>query len=134
MKRLILAFLFGLLFVASADAQTTVVGPATTASFDVASDHATIISGVAVVTSYTLEIRSTLNNNLVDTVNLGKPTPVNGTITTGTLPNWVALATGAYVAIARANGPGGSTPSAPSDPFVRIGAPLAPGKPVISSP
>lgn len=105
---------------AMAFAQSGTVNP-TTASFPASPDHAT-----ASVTSYALEFYD--GTTLTESRDIGKPTPANGTIT-------VAIARGAlqqnrtYTVKAVAKGPGGEARSVdPSDPFVFLGAPVAPGK------
>lgn len=101
-------------------AQGVIVNP-TTATFPASPDHST-----AAVTSYALEIYD--GTTVVDTRDLGKPTPTAGNIT-------VAVARGTlqqnknYTARSVAKGPGGDTKSVDlSDPFVWVLAPSAPGK------
>ena len=55
----------------------------------------------------------------VRTQDVGKPTPVSGEISVDVSATIQALPTGSYVSTVRATGPGGTTRSAPSQPFVR---------------
>ena len=88
-----------------------------TLSFIVASDHDS-----PAVTSYELRFS---DGTVTD---LGKPTPEAGIISVP-LP---ALTPGDYTVTVVAKGPAGETASDPSDPFVVVGVPVKPGKPVLS--
>jgi hypothetical protein len=85
------------------------------------------------VAKYTVDILSASapTGTVWKTVDLGKPTPVSGKITVSSLGAVLStLNAGSYVAIVKAEGPGGVTVSVASDPFqIAIKAPAAPGKP-----
>lgn len=120
-----------LLFAVPATAQT-VVTATSGVEFDPSADHALVVGGVPVVSVYSIEIHTgSATGNLVATVVLGKPAPVLGKIRVKPIPELGALPSDTYVAIPIATGPGGATAGPPSDPFVRVGKPGAPGKAVI---
>lgn len=101
-------------------------------AFTASPDHATNIGGVDILTSYQLDVMvSNSTGALAFTKGLGKPTPDATNTITVTVPEFVTQARNTYVAIVSAVGPGGSTKSVPSDPFVSTGPPTAPGKPVV---
>ena len=110
----------------------TVVNP-TTLEFTASPDHGATANGVAVVTSYLLELLAEGTTTVAASRDLGKPAPTSNVIT---FSQWQAatstLKPGNSVAVVSAVGPGGATRSAPSVPFsVAVRAPAAPGTPVI---
>ncbi len=89
-------------------------------AFTPSADNATVENGVALVTKYTMELFNvTAPTTVVKTVDLGKPTPgTNGEI------QWMQMASvrttlpvGNYTANVYAEGPGGRSAPATSDPF-----------------
>jgi|SRR4029077_7896516 hypothetical protein len=101
----------------------------TAVSFTPSADHATVVAGTAILTRYDEVIKKQSDSSVVATKDCGKPA-LAATLTCALpsgLPQNVSL-TATIVAV----GPGGSTPSVPSDPFVAsVGAPAAPGKPTL---
>ncbi len=121
MRRVLLGVIAAMLLAVTAWA----AGP-TTVTFSASPDHATVVNGVTLLTSYRVDVfggASTLSKDC------GKPTVVGGNVTcplpTG-LPNNVAL-----TAKAVAVGPGGESAGPASDPFANMAAPAAPGKPTV---
>lgn len=119
-------------------AQTPVlVTPSSGISFTPSPDHnATVTVGgtvVNVVTTYVLVVHqgTTATGPVAFTLDLGKPTPVSGSITVKPVANFGGLAQGSYVATVTANGSGGSAVSPLSDPFARVNPPAATGKPTV---
>ena len=114
---------------AVAAAQAPVVNP-TTVEFPASSSHAETIPGTSTpaVTNYTLVLTRQADGSVVSETTIGKPAPVAGKIAVNlpVLPNNTLLQIAA-----KAVGPGGSSVGVPSDPFVAVGPPVAPGKPVV---
>lgn len=112
------------------------VPPATNPSgveFGPSADHDAVANGQPVLTKYTLDIATQAAPTVVvKSVDLGKPAIVNGTIAyTGLAAAYATLPAGTYVAVIKAEGPGGVSAGVTSDPFlVKPRAPAAPGKPV----
>jgi hypothetical protein len=103
-----------------------VVNP-TAAQFTASVDHALLVGGTAIVTSYQLDtMTGTATGALAFSVNLGKPTPGASNLIAVAVPQLAALANGTYVVTVSAVGPGGAGKSAPSLPFSRIGPAAAP--------
>lgn len=128
MKHLTAALVALLLLVSSLPASAQVVNP-TVVQFTASTDHATVVNGTPLVTSYQLDIMtSTATSALAFTVSLGKPTPdaTTSVIVTPVIPQFAALGNGMYVATVSAIGPGGSGKSTPTAPFARIGPAHAP--------
>lgn len=138
----ILAFL---MFARPASAQATipnlVINP-TIADFTPSADHnATApLSGTPLLTEYralyyALDAQGNITGQPVFNVSIGKPTPnAQGRIQL-TDPFGSILANTAYRLVVTAVGPGGTTASAPSDPFGKetVTAPRASGKPTVGS-
>ncbi len=116
----------------SAQAQVPPVVNPTAVEFTPSADDSVIQNGTPVVTRYTMDIATVAAPTVVvRTVDFGKPAVVNGKITPNISATIAALPVGDYIAIVKAEGPGGVTASVPSDPFaVRPKAPGAPGKAV----
>lgn len=113
-------------------AQVPVTGQSGVA-FTASVDHAAVVSGVPIIDHYDLNV---VAQNPVGalgfTFGLAKPTPdPTNTITVKPIANFGALVNGTYTAFVAAVGPGGSSNSPSSDPFVRVSAPGAPGKPAL---
>jgi Viral BACON domain/Putative binding domain, N-terminal len=89
------------------------------AEFSPSPEHDTVTNGVPVVTNYTLSIFNVGSGTPLDTVDLGKPTPVAGVIRVDFLPLLhVSLAPNViFEARVNAVGPGGAAPSAVSNTF-----------------
>ena len=113
-----------------------VVLPSSTVKFPANPAHATVVSGLNVVDSYTLKIMPQGSTTVVfGPRDVGKPTP-DGSSTITVPIGWTAaqldaLATGAYVATISAVGPGGTTESSASAPFVVLTSPPPQGAPVV---
>lgn len=112
-------------------AQTVVVGSTSGVQFAASVDHNSTIN---VLTDYTAAVKNAAGQTVL-TLAFGKPTP-DGTNSILVQPMWSitqfnALPSGTYTLTVIANGPSGSNASVPSDPFVRPGAPAAPGKPIV---
>ncbi len=118
------------LVAAPALAQVPPVVNPTAVEFTPSADDSVIQNGTPVVTRYTMDIATVAAPTVVvRTVDFGKPAVVNGKITPNISATVAALPVGDYIAIIKAEGPGGVTASVPSDPFtVRPKAPGAPGK------
>lgn len=102
-------------------------------SFTASPDHDAVANGIPVVARYTLDIATVAAPTVaVKTVDMGKPTPVSGTVTfSGLATVTAALPVGDYVGVVKAEGPGGVSAGAVSDPFsLKPRAPAAPGKAV----
>ncbi len=116
--------LFGLIVVLFLAVTVWAAGP-TTVTFAPSADHNTVVGGVAVLTSYRVDVfggATTLSRDC------GKPT-LAATLTCqlpANLPNNVSL-TAKVVAV----GPGGESAGPASDPFANVAAPAAPGKPTV---
>lgn len=120
---------------AMAQAQVTIL-TANTVEFTPSPDHAaTRLDGSAVVTSYELNAVAVNSQGAIAiTVNLGKPSPVNGKIGPIAVTQLTTITPNlAYTATVTAIGPDGRGVSPSSDPFGRAipAAPAAPGKPVV---
>ncbi len=115
-----------------AQAQVPAVVNPTVVEFAPSADDSTVQNGVPVVTKYTMDIATVAAPNVVvKTVDFGKPAVVNGKIAPSITTTVQALAVGDYIAIIKAEGPGGVSAGLVSDPFtVKPKAPGAPGKPV----
>lgn len=130
-------FVLALLLVSapSVYAQTTTVTVDGTSgvSFPKSPDHDTVVGGIAVVTSYQLDVFAVNTSGaVVFSFGLGKPAPdATGVVAVKPVVNFGAIATGQYVATVTAIGPGGQVRSMASDFFVRVGPPAAPGKPTV---
>ena len=99
-------------------------GP-TTVTFTPSADHAAVVNGNAVLTSYRVDV---FGGPSVLSKDCGKPT-LAATLTCplpAALPNNVTL-TAKVVAV----GPGGESAGPASDPFANTAAPAAPGKPTV---
>lgn len=119
---------------APATAQTAVVNP-TTVQFAASADHATLVEGQPLVASYEVRYRVVGTASVVCQVNLGKPTPMSGTVSMPLPSTCVPLSpTTRYEAIVAALGPTGAGVSAPSNPFVVVGPPAAPASVAVSRP
>lgn len=125
MKRTIPILCVALLLAAGVSAQT-VVNPSKVV-FTASPDHSAVVSGVAVLTNYQLDVmKDTATGALAFTQGLGKPTPSATNDITVTVAQFLTMGNGTYVAKVSAVGPGGANASAPSNPFVKTGAPAAP--------
>lgn len=117
--------LAALLVLASAlpvSAQTTTLNPSTV-TFTASPDHTTTLGGTAVLTSYVVEVYD--GASLVKSTDVGKPTPAaNGDITVP-LSSQSLAKNKVFTAQVAAVGPGGTSRSAPSNPFAYPGAPAA---------
>ena len=121
MRRVLLGVIGALLLAVTAWA----AGP-TNVTFAPSADHAAVVNGVAVLTSYRVDVFGGATTVSKD---CGKPTVVGGNVTCplpNGLPNNVAL-----TAKAVAVGPGGESAGPASDPFANMAAPAAPGKPTV---
>ncbi len=129
-----LCAIVAILFAVPAFAQVPPIVNPTTIQFTASADHDAVQSGLPVVSKYTVDVMSASapTGTVWKTVDLGKPTPVSGQISFAGMGTALStLNPGSYVAVVKAEGPGGVTASVPSDPFqVAIKAPAAPGKPV----
>ncbi len=116
----------------SVHAQVPPVVNPTAVEFTPSADDSTIQNGAPVVSRYTMDIATVAAPTVVvRTVDFGKPAVVNGKITPNISATVAGLPVGDYIAIIKAEGPGGVSPGLVSDPFaVRPKVPGAPGKPV----
>ncbi len=132
--RTALCAIVALLFAVPVTAQVPVVNP-NTIEFNASVDHDALSNGTAVLTKYTVSILAAAQptGTVWKVIDLGKPTPVSGKITfTGLAASLADMNPGSYVAVVKAEGPGGVSASVASDPFqVAIRAPGVPGKPVL---
>lgn len=109
--------------------------------FTASTDHNATLNGTPILSSYQADVLvGTPTGALAFTQGLGKPTPATPvppatagdiSIDMSQFPSFVSLARGAYVVVVSAVGPGGTSRSLPSDPFLRFGTPVQPGKPRI---
>lgn len=109
--------------------------------FTASPDHNAVLANQPVVTGYEARVLiGTATGALAFTQALGKPTPAapvppatvgDISIDLSQFAVFNSLTRGVYVAIVNAVGPGGTTPSLPSDPFPRFGTPAQAGKPRI---
>ncbi len=126
-------FTFGLLILVlaavPAAAQVPAVVNPSGVEFTPSVDDGAPVNGV---TRYLLDIATQAAPTVVvKSVDLGHPAIVAGKITVSIDATVKTLAVGDYVAVVKAEGPGGVSASVQSDPFaVRPRAPGAPGKPV----
>jgi hypothetical protein len=106
----------------------------TTLTFQASADHAALTpSGLPVVERYDLEITAVGTTLPQSVTPLGKPTPDTSGVIVVTPEVLLTLTVNQqFVAVVIAVGPGGSGRSQASDPFVRLAAPTAPGKPLLS--
>lgn len=134
MKTLALSLL--LAFAALPAAAQTPVTATSGVAFTAPANWNDVVGGVPVVSSYQLDVMTqTPTGALAFSIGLGKPTPdAANLITVKPIAQLGALAQGTYVATVSAVGPSGRATSLPSDPFVRVGLPLAPGKPTLVVP
>jgi hypothetical protein len=131
MKRLMFAaFIGGFASVASAQTPTVVTANSGIA-FVASADHNVTVGGVAVVTSYQVDVIAAQGTTATGfSLGLGKPSPdASNTITVQPLAQFGGLLQGVYTMTVSAIGPGGNGVSAASDPFVRVLPARAPGKP-----
>jgi hypothetical protein len=144
-KAIILAALAILFTASSAQAQATIPGfvlNPTIADFTASPDHnATApLSGTPLLTEYRanyylLDALGNITGQPVLTLSLNKPAPnAQGRIVIADPFGGISQNT-AYRMVVTAVGPGGTTASAPSDPFGRetVAAPRASGKPALGS-
>jgi len=126
--------LCGILLSAPLSAQV-VITPTSTVSFAASPDQAVTVGGVAVVTDYTVRVLAVGSSTVVFSRSIGKPTPdaTNAiTVPIGwTAAQIAALPSGTYILVTTVTGPGGTADSMPSDPFVVLTSPRAPGKPAV---
>lgn len=125
-----LAILF--VFISTIAQAQTAINP-TTAIFSPSTDHNTNVPGVGpLVTNYQLDVMiGNSTGALAFSFNLQKPTPVSGNITVN-IPGFATMASNTtMVATVSAVGPGGTTKSNVSNPFIKLTAPAAPGMPTI---
>ena len=130
MKPYLLAFLLCLVALPAAAQVPPIVNP-TGVEWDSA-DHDAVANGAPVITRYLLEIATSATTPvIVRTVDMGKPTLVGGKVTYLGLGAVVqSLPSGNYIAVVKAEGPGGVSAGTLSDPFtVKVRVPAAPGKP-----
>lgn len=118
MKTLLVALAFVLSAALPASAQTA-INP-TTVTFTASADHATVVGATAVVTSYSVDVYQ--GATLVRSTDIGKPSPVNGDISTPLVVGVLAK-NQVYTLKVVAIGPGGSAGSAASTPFAWLAAP-----------
>ena len=123
MKKILL---LALLWAAPAAAQTpTVVGPTPTITFNVPTTYNDLVAGTTqpVVENVKIRIvRQSATGTVLQTQDLGKPVAANGaqvTVTSQVLTNLNTI----LQADVLITGPGGSTPSALSNPFVSAAPP-----------
>lgn len=110
----------------------TVVNP-TKAIFTPSIDHNTTVPGVGpLVTNYQLDVMiGNSTGALAFSFNLLKPAPVGGTITV-LIPGFATMMSNtSMVATVATVGPGGTTKSAVSNPFIRLTDPAGSGTPII---
>lgn len=102
------------------------------ASFTASSDHAKVLpSGTKAVSNYVLDCMvSSPTGSAVFSKDLQKPAPDAANTISVSVPEFLTLSFNAYICTVSAIGPGGSSKSAPSDPFESVPAPGAPGKPI----
>ena len=129
-----LTFALAFTFVATfAHAQTATVINPTQISFTASADHNVVLSGVPVLDHY--DVNVVVGNSsgaLSFTKSIGKPVPDAQNTISVTLPEFVALNRGTYVATVSSVAPGINPPtsiSTATDPFVSTGKPAAVPKP-----
>jgi len=108
---------------------------ATTAEFEPSVDHATVLDGIAVVTSYSLHIFANGSTTPSQTLNLGKPAPGSDGLIRVAFTSLLSspLAAGVnYQASVGAIGPGGSAFSTLSNVFT-VSPPVTCAPPVLSA-
>lgn len=120
MRKTLLILAFVLLPV-TALAQTVTVNPSAV-QFVASDDHdAVALDGSALVSRYDLRVylqATGITGTPLKTVNLGKPTPVSGSIVVTDSALFAGLAQNVvYVATVAAIGPDGAAESTPSNPF-----------------
>ena len=110
----------------------TVINP-TTVQFNPSADHGAVIDGQPVVAKYELRIFISGASTTSAVIDLGKPTPNVGVITTPFNVSVLPLSsTIKYVAFVAAMGPTGEGVSNASNLFMRVGPPGAPSVVVVS--
>ncbi len=116
----------------SVQAQVPPVVNPSAVEFAPSADDSAIQNGVPVVSKYTMDIATVAAPTVVvKTVDFGRPAVVNGKITPSIVATVASLPVGDYIAIIKAEGPGGVSAGLVSDPFaVRPRTPAAPGKPL----
>lgn len=122
-----LALVLALAAPAAAQSTTTAIRTANgTITFTASADHAVVIGGLSLVTDYDVSVLN--GTTTIATIALGKPTPaattnvITAPLSSSGLPKNTVL-----TAIVTATGAGGSTGSAPSNPFAFLVAPGAAG-------
>lgn len=108
----------------------TAVNP-TRAEFTASSDHNVMLPDIGPkLTRYEVELVLQGATDPVQIVDVGKPTPDGNNLITVTIPALLSIAMDTmHVAYVVAVGPGGrSARSEASNPFLRLGAPAAPGR------
>lgn len=123
-----------LLAAQAATAQTVVINP-TTVEFTPSPDHdALALDGSPLVASYLVEFRLASDpTRVVSAFNLGKPTPVAGSIRVTNVAMFAGLQPNVkYIACVGAMGAAGEGTSAASNPFGNQSAGRPGGTPVIS--
>lgn len=121
---------------------TNVIASTVKAQFTASTDHNVVVEGNPLVLNYILDtITMTrpvptgplVGGALALSIPLGKPTPDASNVITVPVPTlYSGLGNGVYTSTVTAVGPGGATGVSPaSDPFVKLGAPKAAGKPSI---
>lgn len=142
MKRLLFLIAFLLASTVAQAQVTNVIASTVKVQFTASTDHNIVVEGNPLVLNYILDtITMTrpvptgplVGGALALSIPLGKPTPDAGSVITVPVPTlFSGLANGVYTSTVTAVGPGGATGvSAASDPFVKLGAPRAVGKPSI---
>lgn len=133
LSKAIEAVLVGLLvlWAVPAFAQTAVANP-TVLEFQASPDHALLgLDDQPLVARY--EARIFLSGTLVESIDLGKPTPAAGLITVSPINSWLLslVPNKRHVARVAAIGPTGEGESTDSNPFGRTAPPAAGGPPSV---
>ena len=127
--------LYACLFAAVVSAQSPTIQP-TQLQFTASTDHTGVITGTStpLLTNYTVNVLAGATQVLTP-VSLGKPTPDASNqivVQLSSIAGFLSLAKNTvYTATVAAVGPGGTQASAPSNFFVLVGPPAAPGTPVV---
>ena len=122
--------LLGLLLLASVASAQTVLNP-TTVTFTPSADHNATVGGVALVTKYELRHYLVGAPSPVQTQDLGKPTPVSGSISAA-ITSLPFSPTNEYIAKVAAVGPTGVGESAASNHYFFAGPPATPASVSVS--
>jgi hypothetical protein len=132
-KTLLLTVALTLLLAPVVFAQSTVVNP-TRVEFIASADHNVTIPEIGPkLTGYEVEIVLQGATAPVQTVDIGKPTPNTDNLIVAPLSILLSIAMDTvYEAYVTAIGPGGRSKSEVSNPFLRLGAPAAPGQPTVA--